>query len=702
MIRYSLLTATLLATVSLGDEGMWTYNNFPAAKVKEKYGFEPTKDWLDHLRLSSVRISGGGCSASVVSPDGLVMTNHHCARSCIENLSGLQKKDFNHDGFYAKTQADEARCPGLELNQLAEITDVTQRVTDATKGAPDDKFNEVQRKALAEIEKECATSDDVRCDVVTLFRGGKYNLYKYRRFQDIRLVMAPEDSIAFFGGDPDNFMFPRYDLDVSFIRIYGADGKPAKMEHSLKWSTEPLKDGDLTFVSGNPAGTNRSLTVAQLEDDRDFRLPATLIRLAELRGLVTEYQTRGKEQKRHSNDELFGAENSFKALSGRHSALANKAFFGQLAKNEADFRAKVKAKPELERQYGQVWDTIAALVKKQQELRKEYNALERGPQSELFAKARTLVRFAEETSKPNGERLREFSDARLPQLKQGLLSNAPIYDEFEVLNLTHSLTKMREALGPDHPAIKKLLGTKTPAEVAATLIKTTKLKELKTDKTGNAIGGFRKELFEGGKAKIDASKDPMIEFARALDPDARAIRKRYETEVDGPLKKQQELLARARFAVFGDTTYPDATLTLRLSYGAVKGWSEDGKEVKPMTTLAGSFARHTGAEPFALPASWLKAKDKLALETPLNVATTNDIIGGNSGSPLVNKNGEVVGLIFDGNIHSLGGDYGFDESVNRAVAVHSAALIEALDKIYGAKRLVDELKPQGGAKAGQP
>ncbi len=701
MIRYLLLTSAVLATVAMGDEGMWTYNNFPAAKVKEKYGFEPTKDWLDHLRLSSVRIAGG-CSASVVSPDGLVMTNHHCARGCIENLSGLQKKDFNHDGFYAKTQADEARCPGYELNQLAEITDVTQRVTDATKGVPDDKFNEVQRKTLAEIEKECATGDDVRCDVVTLFRGGKYNLYKYRRFQDIRLVMAPEEAIAFFGGDPDNFMFPRYDLDVSFIRIYGADGKPAKMEHSLKWATEPLKDGDLTFVSGNPGGTNRSLTLSQLEDDRDFRLPINLVRLAELRGLLTEYQTRGKEQKRHSNDELFGVENSFKALSGRHGALANKAFFGQLAKNEADFRAKVKAKPELEKPYGQVWDTIAGLVKKQQELRKEYSALERGPQSELFSKARTLVRLAEETAKPNGERLREFSDARLPQLKQALLSNAPIYDEFEVLNLTHSLTKMREALGPDHPAIKKLLGTKTPAEVASTLIKTTKLKDLKTDKTGNAIGGLRKELFDGGKAKIDASKDPMIEFARALDPDARAIRKRFETEVEGPLKKQQELLARARFAVYGDTTYPDATFTLRLSYGSVKGWSEDGKEVKPMTAMAGAFTRHTGAEPFALPASWLKAKDKLSLETPFNVATSNDIIGGNSGSPLVNKNGEVVGLIFDGNIQSLGGDYGFDETVNRAVAVHSAALIEALDKIYGAKRLVDELKPQSGAKAGQP
>lgn len=702
MTKLSWSVLVVLASgAAFADEGMWTYNNFPVAKVKEKYGFEPTKEWLDHLRLSSVRIAGG-CSASVVSADGLVMTNHHCARECIENVSGLTKKDFNKDGFLAKTQAEEPRCPGYELNQLAEITDVTQRVTDATKGVADDKFNDVQKVTLAEIEKECATGDEFRCEVISLYRGGKYNLYKYRRFSDIRLVMAPEDSIAFFGGDPDNFMFPRYDLDVSFIRIYGKDGKPAKMDHFLKWSTENVKEGDLTFVSGNPGRTSRTLTISQFEDDRDFRLPFALTRLAEMRGLLTEYQNRGKEQKRHSNDLLFGVENSYKALTGQHNALADKAFFNQLAKNEADFRAKVKAKPELEKQYGQVWDTIAALVKKQQQYRKEYSSLERLSGSTLFEIARDLVRYGDESAKPNGERLREFSDARLPQLKQSVLANRPIYDELEVATLTFSLTKMRELLGPDHPAVKKVLGVKSPADLAASLVKNTKLKDLKADKNGNAISGLRKDLLEGGKAKIDASKDPMIEFARLFDEDARAIRKKVETEVDGPLKKQQELLARARFAVYGDTTYPDATFTLRLSYGALKGYQENGREVKPLTTMAGAFERHTGADPFALPKTWLSAKSKLNLETPFNLATTNDIIGGNSGSPMVNKNGEVVGLIFDGNIQSLGGEYGFDESVNRAVAVHSAALIEALDKIYGAKRIVEELRPASGTKAGQP
>lgn len=703
MIRVSRLSlvAVLAAGSAFADEGMWTYNNFPSATVKKKYGFEPTKDWLDHLRLSSVRIAGG-CSASVVSPDGLVMTNHHCARECIENLSGLKKKDFNKDGFLAKTQADEARCPAYELNQLAEITDVTKRVQDATKAVAPDKFSETQKATIAAIEKECATSDDFRCEVVTLYRGGRYDLYKYRRFQDIRLVFAPEDAIAFFGGDPDNFMFPRYDLDVSFLRIYGADGKPMKMEHYLAWSTENAKDGDLTFVSGNPGGTSRTLTVAQLDDDRDYKLPLSLFRLSELRGLITEYQTRGKEQKRHSNDILFGVENSIKALKGRRDSLADKAFYAQLAKNDADFRAKVKAKPELEKAYGKTWDEIAALVKKTQEIRKEYNALERGLFSDLFGIARSIVRYNDEKNKPNGERLREYTDARLPQLKANVLSNKPIYDELEITTLTWSLTKLREDLGPDHPVVKKVLGLKSPEEVAKAALKGTKLKDLKADKNGNAIGGLRKDLFEGGKAKVDASKDPMIELVRSFDAEARAVRTRYETEIDGPMKKALENLAKARFAVYGDALYPDATFTLRLSYGQVKGYMENGREVKPLTTLAGAFERHTGSDPFALPKSWLSSKAKLNLETPFNLATTNDIIGGNSGSPMVNQKGEVVGLIFDGNIQSLGGDYGFDESVNRAVAVHSAALVEALDKIYGAKRIVDELKPAAPVKAGQP
>jgi hypothetical protein len=698
----------VLSASAFADEGMWTFNNFPSADVKKKYGFEPSKEWLDQTRLASVRIAGG-CSASLVSPDGLVMTNHHCARTCIENVSGLQKKDFNRDGFFAKTLADEPKCPAMEMNQLVEITDVTTRVQNATKAVADDKFAETQKAEIAKIEKECATSEEFRCDVVSLYRGGRYDLYKYRRFQDVRLVMAPEDAIAFFGGDPDNFMFPRYDLDMTFLRIYGSDGKPLKNDTYFKWSKAGAKEGELTFVSGNPGGTDRTLTVAQLEDDRDFRAPFRLARLSEVRGLITEYQNRGNEQRRHSNDVLFYVENSLKALKGRHAALADATFFGKLRANEEDFRKKVNANPKLKKEFGQVWDEIAKLVKKSQSLRKEYTALESGPQTELFTIAKTLVRYAAESSKPNPERLREYTDSRLPQLKANLLSNAPIYKELEVVRFTWALSKMREDLGPDHPVVKKVFGTKSPAELAKTLIEGTKLDELvaaasKDPKKPMVDTTSRTALFSGGKAAVDASKDPLIEFVRLFDADARAIRTRFETEVEGPLKKQQEALAKARFAVYGQSQYPDATFTLRLSYGSVKGYSEDGREVKPFTNFAGGFGRHTGADPFALPKTWLDAKPRLALETPFNFVTTNDIIGGNSGSPMINANREIVGLIFDGNIQSLGGDYGFDESVNRAVAVHSSAIIEALEKIYGAQRIAEELKgkPSSAAGAGQP
>ena len=698
--RLPLIAAlSLCLSSAYADEGMWTFNNFPAAKVEQAYGFRPGQAWLDHLRMASVRIAGG-CSASLVSAEGLVMTNHHCARSCIENVSGLTHKDYNRDGFFAKTTADEARCPGMEMNQLVEITDVTQRVQDATKDAKPESFNDVQRATLAAIEKECGTADDVRCEVVTLYHGGRYDLYKYRRYQDIRLVFAPEDRIAFFGGDPDNFNFPRYDLDVSMVRIYGSDGKPLRNAEHLAWSDGKLKDGDLTFVSGNPGGTSRGYTLAQFDDERDDALPRNMLYLAELRGYTTQYQERGAEQRRQSNDILFGAENSLKVTKGRHEALADTAFHDQLAADEKALRARVMQDPALAQQYGGVWDAIAALVRKDQVYRNDYMALERGLRSSsLFTIARGLVRHGDEMGKPNGDRLREFGESRLPQMKASLLVNKPVYDELEISMLTWALTRLRADLGADHPIVKRVFGKRSPAQIATDAVQHTRLKQQQVDANGNVVGGYRKSLYDGGKAAVDASRDPMIELARALDPDARAIRKKVETEVDGPMKRQQELLAKARFAIFGNSTYPDATFTLRLSYGTVKGWTEDDHVVPPFTVVGGAFDRATGADPFELPDSWIRSRSKLNAATPMNFVTTNDIIGGNSGSPLVNRKGEVAGLIFDGNIHSLGGDYGYDPALNRTVAVDSAVLLEAMDKVYGAGRLVEELTGSSTAPA---
>ncbi len=680
------LAALLVAATASADEGMWTFNNFPSAKVKAKYGFEPTQQWLDHVRLSSVRIAGG-CSASLVSPSGLVMTNHHCAHSCIEQLS-TAKKDYVQTGFYAKTEKDEVKCPEIEINQLVEISDVTERVNTATKGLADQQFNEAQKAEMSKIEKECSSSNEVRCDVVSLYRGGIYNLYKYRRFQDVRLVFAPEFGIAFFGGDPDNFMFPRYDLDVSYLRLY-ENGAPAKTEHHFKWSEAGAKDGELTFVAGNPGSTSRLMTVAQLEFERDVKLPTSLLRLAEMRGYLTQFQTKGPENKRISNATLFYVENSLKALRGRHQALLDKKFFDSKVTAEKALRAKIDADPKLKPTYAQAWQAIAAGLEQYKPIRNRHLMLEEGRafSSDLFQHARGLVRAAEELPKPNEKRLREYGDSKLPALKQQLFSAAPIYDQFEEATLTFSLTKLREELGPDDLFVKRVFGKKSPQEIATALIKGTKLKDVKV----------RTALFDGGQKAIDASKDPMIVFAREVDPDARAVRKLYEDGPEAILKKNGELIAKAVFQVYGTSSYPDATFTARLSYGQVKGYMNNGVEVKPVTTFAGAYERDTGREPFALPKSWLAAKGKVDLTTPFNFASTNDIIGGNSGSPVINQRGEVVGLVFDGNIQSLGGEYGFDESVNRTVSVHSAAMIDSLDKVYGAQRIVGELRPAAGS-----
>jgi hypothetical protein len=687
----ALLAALTAAGASVAEEGLWTFNNFPAARVRAATGFEPDAAWLDHLRQSTLRMASG-CSASVISPTGLVMTNHHCARDCVENLSGLRHKDYNRDGFLAKQSTEEARCPGMELNRLDAITDVTAQIQQATSKVAADKFNEVQRATVASIEAACASSEALRCEVVNLFRGGRYELYTFRRFSDVRLVFAPEDQAANFGGDPDNFMFPRYALDVSFVRIYGDDGLPLKTDQHLRWSAQGARDGELSFVAGNPGGTSRSFTLAQIEADRDVNLPDSLIWMAELRGLLTQYQERGTEQRRHSNEWLLGIENSFKSLKGQHETLTDAGFMAQLQQRERDLREAVAARPALAAQVGPAWDRIAALTARSRQLHKESAALERGLQSQLFTLAQGLLRYGDEIGKPNGERLPEYADARLPEFRQQMLAQTPIHAELEQATLSWSLAKLREALGADHPLVKRIFGPRSAAEVARAAIKGSRLGELQADRQGRATGGLRKRLLDGGPAAIAASKDPMMMLARAIDADARAMRKRLETEIEGPLQQQQELLARARFAVYGDSAYPDATFTPRVTWGRVQGYQEHDRPVAPFTTFGGAFARHTGADPFALPKSWLKARTRLDLQMPLNFVTTNDIIGGNSGSPVVNQQGEWVGLIFDGNIQSLGGEYGFDAATNRAVAVHGPALIEALDKIYAARGLVDEIR----------
>jgi hypothetical protein len=679
------VVTVLVAAVFLhADEGMWTFNNFPSDVVAQKYGFRPDAKWLDHVRLSSARIAGG-CSSSFVSPNGLVMTNHHCAVGCVQDLSTPQN-DMVAKGFYAKTQAQELKCPNYELNQLIQISDVTARVNAATRGKTDQQFTDALNAEKAKITRECTAGDDVLCEVVSLYSGGRYDLYKYHRYQDVRLVFAPEKAIAFFGGDPDNFMFPRYDLDVSFLRAY-ENGRPAATEYHFKWSREGAKDGMLTFVIGNPGNTERELTAAELEHLRDRELPDYLLYLSELRGILSQFQTKGPEQARISNAMLFSVENSIKALRGEYFALIDKAAFAQKTEREREFQRKIEANPEWKKEYGGAWAALAAAVKKDVAMSTPYLFIEknRGFRSRLYLLAKNLVRAAEELPKPNEKRLIEFADAKIPQLKADLFSTAPIYNELQIETLTFSLTKLREELGPDDDFVRQVLGKRSPREVATELVNGTKLKDV----------AFRKTLFDGGKAAIDASTDPMIVFAKQVDKHARELRARYEREVEGVVKKNHELLGRARFAVYGTSIYPDATFTPRISFGSVRGWEENGRKINPFTIIGGVYERHTGRDPFALPESWLQAKNKLNQTTPFNFVTTNDIIGGNSGSPMIDQKAEIVGLIFDGNLPSLGGAFWFDESVNRAVAVHSQVIIESLDKVYGAGRVLDEIRPGG-------
>lgn len=682
----SLLAAVLLASLAPGraqaDEGMWTFDHFPSAAVAKALGVEITPDWLAHVQASTARLAGG-CSASFVSARGLVLTNHHCARACVEQLSSAER-DLLKGGFLARTEGAELRCPAVEVNQLLSITDVTDAVKKATAGLTGKAYADAQRAELARLEQGCQKDATLRCDVVRLYRGGRHALYAYRRFQDVRLVWAPEQQAAHFGGDPDNFNFPRFSLDATFLRVY-ENGAPAALKDWLRWSAAGTREGSPVFVAGNPGATSRQLTVAQLEYLRDVALPERLLQLAETRGLVTEYQRRGAEQLRHSTAYLYGVENSYKALLGRRAALVDREFFRSVADAEVKLKAEIAADPALAGEALPAFEAIAGAVEQQRALRwrDQYVAGSAGFGTTLFDLARTLVRGAAERTRPNGERLREFQEAGLPALTQRLFSPAPLSPEFETFKLTHALVKLRERLGADDPFVKKVLGQASPAELAERLVKGTTLAEV----------AARKALWEGGAAAVAASTDPMIELARRIDPDARAVRRQVEEEVEPVLKKGGEVIARARFALRGTSTYPDATFSPRVSYGKVRGWTEGGRAVAPYTTLGGAFERATGREPFELPTSWMAARDQLDLATPYDLCTDNDIIGGNSGSPLIDAAGEVVGLVFDGNIHSLGGDYGFDERLNRAVAVDARAIVEALRKIYQADRLVEELRP---------
>ncbi len=676
------LCATAAMTVgAVADEGMWTFDAFPSARVKELYGFAPDQKWLDRVRLGSVRLEGG-CSGSVVSKDGLVLTNHHCVSDCASALSSASS-DYLQDGFFTKARSDERICPGGEASILKSITDVTTRVKAATADVTSAEVNAARAAKIAEIEREvCGDDRTRRCQVVNLYRGGQYKLHVYDRYDDVRLAFAPEMQAGFFGGDPDNFNFPRYALDMALLRLY-RNGQPVTFMDPLQIDAAGPKAGELVFVSGHPGSTERLLTVAQLEFQRDHFLPWRIEYLSQVRGAMLNEATKGEEEARQVSDALPGVENSLKVFKGQRGALVEPSFFAAKVGEEQRLRDALAADAALRAAYGDPFADIASLVSAQKKAFLPYQMLEVrfGAGSVLLADARILTRAAAEGGKPDADRLPEYRSARLAATERGLMAEAPVLPFLEKLEIAFWLEKTREYLGPDHPAVKAMFGARTSNQIAADIVAASQI----------ADPAFRRRLWDD-PAQVTTSNDPAIALVRTMDEAARAARKTYETTVSGPASVAAERLAALRFHVLGQGIYPDATFTLRLSYGVVKGWTDPALgDVPPFTYASGLWTRATGAYPFNLAASWVGKEAVIPAGTQFNFVSTNDIIGGNSGSPVLNKAGRIIGLVFDGNIHSTGGSFGFDPELNRTVSVSSQMIVAALRGVYGANALADEL-----------
>jgi hypothetical protein len=679
--------AGVLPIEGFADEGMWLFNNPPKKLLQERYNFAPGDDWYLHLQRSSVRFNSGG-SGSFVSADGLVMTNHHVGADCLQKLS-TKDRDLIAQGFYARTLEEEIRCVDLELNVLQNIEDVTERINAAVKpGMSSAEAFQARRAAMNTVEKESLDRTGLRSDVITLYHGGLYHLYRFKKYTDIRIVFAPEKDIAFFGGDPDNFEYPRYDLDICFFRVY-EDGKPAQIEHYLKWSPKGAGDNELVFVSGHPGRTDRLDTMAHIEFLRDRVFPQTLRKLFRWEVTLATFSSESRENARRAQDDLFGVQNSRKARLGMLAGLQDPSILARKRDDEQKLRQLVQEKPSLLKEpIGNPWADVAAALKIWDGIYLDWDLLEQRSafHSQLFGIARTLVRLADESAKPNAERLREYRESNLESLKFALFSEAPIYNDLETTMLADSLTMFTEMKGYDDPLVQKVLAGKSPRERAAQLVDGTKLKSVEV----------RKELAQAAPEVIRGSDDPMIQLAVLVDPQARSLRKTYEDQVEEPMRQAYAKLAAARFALYGTEVYPDATFTLRLAFGQVKGYTQQGKQIPPWTTFAGLYERaeeQGNVPPFQLPQRWIDRKNRLDLKTPFNFVSTADIIGGNSGSPVVNRNNEIVGIIFDGNIQSLVLDFIYTEQEARAVAVHSASILEALRRVYGADRLVQEIAP---------
>ena len=662
----------LMATPSTAraDEGMWTFDNFPIQTVNDKYGTRIDQAWLDRVRNAAVRIQG--CSASFVSDQGLILTNWHCVVGCAQELSSPEQ-DYVKNGFLTANREEEKRCPGQTAEVLVDIVDVTDRVLAAGAGLEGAAFNAARTAETNAIQTEaCAGDPKFNCQVISFYRGGRYAMYKFRRYDDVRLVFAPENQAAFFGGDPDNFNFPRYALDAGFLRAY-EDGRPVESPSFLRWNPNAPAEGDVTFVAGNPGSTSRLLTMSQLERLRDQQLPVTLIQASELRGRLLEYSLTGDEAKRLSFDPIFGLENSFKVYYGQQGALTDPAFMAAKRAAEEELRARVAADPALVQQIGDPWTDLEGVQTVARDLYLPFRQLEQsaGGGSTLYQMARGIVRASKNTA---------MTEAQRARMVAAVGAETPIAMEMEEIRLRYWLSKTREYLTVDHPEVKAMLGRESPEALAERLISGTQMED----------AAFRARAATMTTEEL-AAADPLLAFIIANDAAAQAIGARWAAEVNAPTARAAEKVAQARFAAYGTNLYPDATFSLRLSYGQVAGWTHRGVTVPPFTYMSGLYERATGAEPFNAAQAFIDNQSRVNMDTVYDFTSTNDIIGGNSGSPVINAAGEVIGAAFDGNIHSLGGSFGYDGTLNRTVTVSTAAITEALRNIYPSPHLLEEL-----------
>jgi len=660
-----------LATVAAADEGMWTLDRPPAQALRERYGFEVTPAWIAAVRASAVRV--GGASGSFVSGAGLVLTNHHVALGCIQNLS-TSERDLARDGFVARRGADERACPGLEVRRLESTADVSAAIRDAVTATDEAQANAQRNTAIASAERACATATGLRCEVITLYRGAAYHLYRYRVWTDVRLVAAPESRIGFFGGDPDNFVYPRYDLDFALLRVYDA-GKPLATPEHLRLARTPLAEGDLVFAAGHPYSTDREITLAQLALERDLRYPFMIAFAKRERALLTAFSARSAESKRRAEDPLFGTENWLKAMLGEYKALQDPALDRRKREEEAKLRSAAGA--------ADPWARVDAAVRREREIFRESWLTGYGWRT-VFSMAGDIVALARERTLPDGERLAAYRDSAIPRLTERLTADVPVYKDLDTVRIADDWEQAREALGPNHPFVHAVLGDHGATEAASTLVEATRLDRAEE----------RRRLVEGGAAAVDASTDPMIVLARTVYPLHRRLARVEEVEVETPIERAADVIAQLRFAALPGETYPDATGTLRLAYGSVRGYDADGTLTPWHTNFYGLYARSAAfgnQAPFELPQSWRERARELDLATPLDFVSTLDIIGGNSGSPVVNRAGELVGLVFDGNLDSLAWRFGYGVPNGRTIAVNAGAIVEALAKVYDARALAAEL-----------